>query len=369
MTSKVYFHDASASSKKNRLDKVKSLFNRARLGQIFDKGDKVAIKIHWGEPGNVGFLPPPYVRTVVEMVKENGGIPFVTDTNTLYTGMRRNAIDNIAAAASNGFTAQTLGAPIIVADGLVGRDTSNVSLENSTVKEAKIASAIVDADAMLVLSHIKGHMLFGFGGALKNLGMGCATPAGKQILHSDIQPEVKPDLCQGDALCIPRCPVKCISLVAGPGQTRVAKIDSAECIGCGECTATCPHQAIPINWTTTPAAIQHKTADYALAAVKNKLAKVGYLNFIIQVTPDCDCCDWNDVAFVPDVGFTASTDAVAIDTASVDLVAKTPPSPNGRAAGCQGDPWRAIYDIDYRIILDYAEKIGLGSRQYELIEL
>ncbi|HUU00254.1 MAG TPA: DUF362 domain-containing protein [Myxococcota bacterium] len=373
MSSKVFFHDARSSAKKNRLDKVRSLFKHAGFGRLINSRDKVAVKIHWGEPGNVGFLAPPYIRAVVGLVKDAGGLPFVTDTNTLYSGMRRNAVENLRAAAINGFTAETIGAPLVVADGLLGRDFRRVDLPGSSVGEARIASAIIEADAMIVCSHVKGHMLFGYGGALKNLGMGCAVPAGKQVLHSDVHPCVDPKVCQGDAICVTRCPERCIEMVprnaSRPRGKKVALIDQERCIGCGECTSACPHQAIPINWRTSTEAIQRKTSEYAYAAVRDKPGRVGYLNFIIQVTPDCDCCDWNDTPFVPDVGFAASLDPVALDAASIDLVAKTPPSPLSKATGCIGDPWRAVYDVDYRRILAFAEETGLGTSDYELVRL
>jgi uncharacterized Fe-S center protein len=374
MSSKVYFSDARASSRRSRLDKVRELIVRADLASVVAEGDRVAIKVHWGEPGNVAFLPPPYVRLVAEQVRKAGGLPFVTDANTLYTGMRRDAVQNLLAAAHNGYTQETLTAPVIVADGLKGRDGREVDLPGTSVGKAKIASGILDADAMVVLSHVKGHMLMGFGGALKNLGMGCATPAGKQILHSDVRPRVEAEKCRGDGACVKRCPERCIELVERSGATgaasrRVARIDAARCIGCGECTAACPHEAIPVRWKTSAEAIQRKTAEYALAAVKDKPGKVGYLNFLLQVTPDCDCCHWSDNAFVPDVGFLASNDPVAIDAASLDLVRAAPPLPGSRAEGCRGDPWRAVYDIDPNFILEHGEKLRLGSRDYKLIKV
>jgi uncharacterized Fe-S center protein len=369
MASKVFFHDAHATSKKSRLDKITDLFRRAGFAKGIAAGDRVALKVHWGEPGNVGFVPPPYVRTVVELVRDAGGRPFVTDTNTLYTGMRRDALDNVRAAAMNGFTAETVGAPIVVADGLIGRDFRDVEVLGSKVGKAKIASGILDADVLIALSHVKGHMLFGYAGAIKNLGMGCATPAGKQILHSDLRPRVDARLCHGDAICIKRCPENCIELVAAQRGQQVARIDSKRCIGCGECTAACPHGAIPIHWKTSEVDIMQKTAEYALAAVSGKPGKTGYMNFIISVTPDCDCCDWSDVPFVADVGFAASLDPVALDVASADLVKETPPTPGGKAAGKRGDPWRAVYDVDYRALFDIAEEIGLGKKEYNLIRL
>jgi uncharacterized Fe-S center protein len=215
MESKVFFHNARASAKRNRIHKVRELFYKAGLEKLIKEGDRVAIKVHWGEPGNVAFIPPRYVGAIVELVQKSGGLPYVTDTNTLYTGMRRNAVQNILAAAQNGFTALTLGAPLIVADGISGRDYRDIELPGSTVGKAKIASGIIDADAMIVLSHVKGHMLFGFGGALKNLGMGCATPAGKQILHSDLRPSVDHMKCTGDGICSKRCPQQCIENLKG----------------------------------------------------------------------------------------------------------------------------------------------------------
>ncbi len=374
MKAPVYCCDAGASAKKNRLDKLRLLFERAGFADFIGRGDQVAIKLHWGEPGNVGYLPLPYARTVVEAVRAAGGSPFVTDTNTLYTGLRRNAVDNLRAAAMNGFCLETLGAPVLVADGLRGRDAREVAIAGTASGSARIASGILDADAMIVLSHVKGHMLFGYGGAIKNLGMGCTTPAGKQFLHSDVRPVVEQDHCCGDAICVRRCPADCIALVArrprAKGQSaRVARIDQDACIGCGECTASCPHGAIPIRWKTSAEAILHKTAEYALAAVQDKPGRVGYINGLINITPDCDCCSWNEPPFAPDLGFCAASDPVAVDVAAADLVAAAEPLPGSKAAGARGDPWRAVYDVDYREIFAHGERIGLGRRDYELIRI
>ncbi|MBN2498602.1 MAG: DUF362 domain-containing protein [Deltaproteobacteria bacterium] len=362
----VFFHNARSDSHKNRLAKLTELLAKSGLGSRVRPGDLVAVKLHWGEPGNAGYLPVPYARTIVEAIRQIGAKPFLTDTSTLYTGMRRNAVDNVQAAALNGFSLASLQAPVIVADGLCGRDAREVPIPSGT---ARIATGILDADAMVVLSHVKGHMIFGYAGALKNLGMGCTTPAGKQYLHSDLRPKVDPARCEGDAICVRRCPESCIEMVKGRGGKRVARIDAKRCIGCGECTAACPHGAIPIRWKTSPESIQRKTAEYALAALAGKRDQCLFVNLAIQVTPDCDCCDWNDPPFVPDVGLAASADPVALDVACADLVAASPPCPLSKADGCQGDPWRAVYDVDYRVIFEHAERIGLGSREYALREL
>ncbi len=364
--SKVWYHNARSDAKRNRLDKLAELIAEAGLVSKISRGDLVAIKLHWGEPGNVGHLPPPYVRPLIEAVRAVGGKPFLTDTNTLYTGLRRNAVDHVQAAAMNGFSLTTLGVPVVVADGLKGFDGRDVSLAGGGT--VKIASAILDADAMLVFTHVKGHMLFAYGGALKNLGMGCTTPAGKQFLHSDLRPVVQAKRCTGCGDCIQRCPTSYIALSGEEGsKQRVARIDKARCIGCGECTATCLHGAIPIRWASSPDLIQTKTAECALAALAGKQDKVGFVNCMINLTPDCDCCDWNDPPFMADVGFLASTDPVAVDVASADLVAAGKPIPGSMADGGPADPWRAIVDIDYRVIFAHGEKIGLGRQAYQLV--
>ncbi|MHC4607059.1 MAG: DUF362 domain-containing protein [Planctomycetota bacterium] len=369
MASRVYFHDARSGPQKGRVDKVRDLFKHAGFETLIAEGDQVAVKVHWGEHGNVGFVAPQYVRAVVDLIRKAGGLPFITDTNTLYGGMRRKTVDNLMCAALNGFTEQTVGAPVIVADGVKGRDGREIEVRDSRVGKAKIATGILDADAMIVISHVKGHMLFGFGGALKNVGMGCATPAGKQALHSDVRPKVVPEKCKADGICIRHCPEECIALVDGAGGGKVALIDEKKCVGCGECTAACPHGAIPINWETAPDVIMQKTAEYAWAALKDKPKKAGYINFIIQVTPDCDCCSWDDTPIVPDIGFAASKDPVALDAASAELVAKAPVLPMSRAEGAKGDPWRVCGDVDYVPFLAHAERLGLGRRDYELVRL
>jgi len=368
MKSKVFFTNCRASPKKNLLEKLKTLYVRAEFDRVFDENDRIAVKVHWGEKGNTSFLPVPFIRTIVDEVKKSSPYVFVTDTNTLYTGERKNAIENIRTAAHNGFTLESLGVPIIIADGLVGTDSVEVEINREYIKKAKIAGSIFHSTGMVVISHFKGHMLFSFGGAIKNLGMGCATSAGKQVLHSDIKPSVDPELCRGDSICIRHCPVKCISLK----EDKKAYIDQSRCIGCGECIVVCPHRAIPENWKTSSEPLQCKTAEYALAAVSNKKGKVIYFNFLMNITADCDCCDWSDNRLTPDIGILASKDPVAIDEASIYLFNKAPISSLSVMERHQGlnDKLKALRPkIDYTIILRHAEEIGLGSRDFELIEI
>ncbi len=368
MKSKVFFSNFRANPRKNLLDKIRTLYLRADFDRVFEDEDRVAVKIHWGEKGNTTFIPVPFIRTIVDEIKKSTQNIFVTDTNTLYTGERKNAIENIKTAAHNGFTLESVGAPIIVADGLTGTDAVEVEINGEFIKKAKIAGSIYHSTGMAVISHFKGHMLFSFGGAIKNLGMGCATSAGKQILHSDLKPLVDEELCKGDSICIRHCPVKCITLK----ENNKAYIDQSRCIGCGECIVVCPHRAIPENWKTSSEPLQCKTAEYALAAVKNKTRKVIYFNFLMNITADCDCCHWSDNRLTPDIGILASFDPVAIDEASIYLFNKAPISPLSAMEKHinSEDKLKSLRPkIDYTIILKHAEKIGLGSRRFELIEV
>ncbi len=367
LVSRVYFTDMRASSQNNIIKKISRLFKEAGFDKIFSKNDFVALKMHWGEYGNIAIIPPPIIRCIVDNVKSYGGKPFLTDTNTLYSGGRRNAVDNIFTAAFNGFSLLSVNAPIIIADGLVGKDYVRVKIDGKHFKEAKIASGIWHANSILTITHFKGHMLFGFGGTIKNLGMGSAVPAGKQTLHSDVLPIVEESKCVGCGLCIQHCPESAIAI----NSYGKARIESKKCIGCGECTAICPHRAIPINWKSDEKTVQEKTVEYALASLKNKEGKCGFFNFLINISPDCDCGNWNDSDIVPDIGILASIDPVAIDVASVDLVNNAIPLPNSRLENKMQakDKFVAIHGKEWRFAIEYAEKVGLGSSKYELIKI
>lgn len=385
--SQVFFMNASASHGHSLPAKVPRLLEAAGLREVIAHGDKTAVKVHWGELGNPNYLRPTFVRHAVDALRAAGARPFVTDTNVLYRAARHDAIGNLDAAARNGFTAETVGAPLVVADGLTGRDTAEVRVEGGVrVQTARIAGGIHWADALVVLSHVKGHLLFGFGGALKNLGMGCATPAGKAVLHQDLHPSVDRARCTGCRTCGRVCPENAITYLtdlpanagadvpapaAARGRAR-ALIDDTRCIGCGECVAVCPEEAIPIHWETAQAPLVEKTAEYALAAASGKRDKMIYVSFLLDVVPDCDCADWTAPAFVPNIGILASRDPVAIDQASADLVAQTPLFPEAPVAqkpGAQQDPFKALFDRDWRGLLAHAETIGLGSRTYKLVKL
>ncbi|MHB8840512.1 MAG: DUF362 domain-containing protein [Candidatus Aquicultor sp.] len=351
--------------KKSRLDTTSKLFDKADFKSIIDPGDIVAIKVHFGEPGNTAFLSPIFARRVVEKVKEAGGKPFLTDANTLYVGRRSNAVDHLISAIENGFSYATVGAPVVIADGINGKDYVAVDIDGTHIKEAKIGSAVYHADAKIALTHFKGHELTGFGGTLKNIGMGLGCRSAKQVMHSDVLPRVNPDTCTSCAKCVKWCPTGAIS-IASP-----AVIDQAVCIGCGECTVTCPSGAIEVNWATEPKVTQEKIVEYAWAVIKDKPGKVGFFNFILNVSPDCDCWGWNDAPIVPDIGILASLDPIAIDQASADLVNNAQALAGSRlpANPDDGDKFKALSGIDWRPQLAYGENLGLGVRDYRLVEI
>jgi uncharacterized Fe-S center protein len=372
----VYFANLAAGGK-TILDKLSILLDRTDLkGKIREK-DLVAIKLHFGEVGNTAFVRPIFLRRVVERVKEWQGKPFLTDTNTLYRGMRQEAISHLTIAYQHGFAYSVIDAPILIADGLRGNSAVNVRIDRPLFKTVSIARDIHMADALIGVTHFKGHELSGFAGTLKNLGMGCASREGKLSQHSNISPQVKEKTCNGCKRCLTSCAYDAI-LMKSPNRgvekkSTVASIDPKKCVGCGECILTCPTGAVQIQWNETIPLFQKKMVEYAYGAVHNKKGKALYLNFLTQISPACDCCGYSDTPIVNDVGILASEDPVAIDQASVDLVnqqsgnhaSKLPKNwENGE------DKFRALYpEVDWSIQLSYAQEIGLGTREYELIRI
>jgi uncharacterized Fe-S center protein len=376
MKREVYFADLGAGGK-TILDKLSILLDRTDMkGKIREK-DLVAIKLHFGEEGNTAFVRPIFLRRVVERVKEYKGKPFLTDTNTLYRGMRQEAISHLTTAYQHGFAYSVIDAPILIADGLRGNSAVNVRIDKPLFKTVSVARDIHMADVLIGVTHFKGHELSGFGGTLKNLGMGCASREGKLSQHSNISPQVKEKTCNGCKRCLTTCAYDAIlmkSLERGvEKKSMVASIDPKKCVGCGECILTCPTGAVQIQWNRTIPLFQKKMVEYAYGAVHKKKGKALYLNFLTQVSPACDCYGYSDTPIVNDVGILASEDPVAIDQASVDLVnqqsgshaSKLPKNwENGE------DKFRALYpEVDWSIQLSYAEEIGLGTKEYELIRI
>jgi uncharacterized Fe-S center protein len=367
-SAKVYFSDLRASAKENILSKLGRLMDNGGIEEIIMPRSLVAIKLHFGERGNTAFVSPLFIRRIVDRVKELGAVPFLTDTNTLYAGTRGNSASHMNTAIQNGFAFSVVNAPVIIADGLRGASFSRIDINLEFIKTAYLGKEIVESDALISVAHFKGHELAGFGGTIKNLGMGCAARKGKLEQHSDLSPKVKPKKCVGCGDCVQHCAQHAISL-----SEDKAVINPQKCVGCGECILICPNGAIDIQWSLDIPAFQKKMVEYTWAVLKNKQGKALFLNFLTDISPACDCYSHSDAPIVPNLGIMISGDPVAIDQASADMV-------NGQTATSNSclkthkapgeDKFRAIYPhIDWGIQLEYAEKIGMGSRGYELVPI
>jgi uncharacterized Fe-S center protein len=365
MASTVYFAPVRSLKKRSMVTRVGTLLERAGLKTAIAEDDLVAVKLHFGEQGNTGFVHPVFIRETVAKIKLHGGKPFLTDANTLYSGMRSNAVDHLQCAVQNGFAYATIDAPIVIADGINGRDAVDVRVDGEHFETVRIGSAAVHADAMVVVTHVKGHEATGFGGALKNVGMGLGCRSAKQRMHADFKPEVVSEKCTACARCVRWCPVQAIVI----GPDRVAEIDYATCYGCGECVAACPSAAIDVQWKTTPEALQEKIVEHAKGALTGKDGKVVYLSFVTAVSPDCDCWSFSDAPIVGDIGVLASTDIVSIDRAAYDLVTQAVglPGSRGEGMGSGQDKFTAVTGVDGTLAIDYAQKMGLGTVEYELV--
>lgn len=348
MKSKVYFIDFGKSGKDHIYKRIGRLIDESKATDAFKKGDITAIKMHLGEESPF-FIAPVYVREVVKALNGCGAEFFLTDTTTLYVGSRRNAPSYIMRAIHNGFSA--VGLPIIIADGLRGQDYREVEIKGRFLQKVKVASAIYYADSILLLSHFKGHIVTGYGGAIKNLGMGGVAKPDKLFMHSDIHPFVIKNRCNCCEVCLQWCPEGAITL------EEYAEIDSDKCIGCGTCISVCPEKAIKINWTDDSRLLQEKIVECALGVVNGK--RLVCINFLTGITPMCDCNPMQGAPICPDIGFMISFDPVAIDKASFDMVEK---KTNGKLSSL----WPSV---DMRIQTGYGEEMGLGNDEYELIDL
>jgi uncharacterized Fe-S center protein len=348
------------------LDKLERLVRRAGIEQIDFASRFVAIKIHFGELGNLAFLRPNFAKRLADVIKPLGGMPFLTDCNTLYVGHRKNAIDHLACAQENGFSSLSTGCQLIIADGLKGTDEALVPLSGTEyVKEAKIGRAIMDADIVISLNHFKGHESTGFGGALKNLGMGSGSRAGKMEQHNGGKPSVMCEVCKRCRQCIKICANGAISYDA----EGYAVIDPDKCVGCGRCIGWCNFNAIANRNSSSNEELCKKMAEYALAVVQGR--PNFHINIVNQVSPYCDCHGENDMPIIPDVGMFASFDPVALDMASADACNKMPVMPGSRIAEkTLGDHFAANHpSTNWLDTLTHAEKIGIGTTKYELEEI
>lgn len=370
--SKVYFTDFRTRVGVSLTEKLQRLIKKAGITDIDMDGKFVAIKMHFGELGNLSYLRPNYAKAVADVVKECGGKPFLTDCNTLYPGSRKNALEHLDCANINGFNTITTGCQIIIGDGLRGTDDITVPVRNGEYcKEAYIGRAVMDADIFISLTHFKGHESTGFGGAIKNIGMGCGSRAGKMQQHNSGKPIVHDDLCRGCRRCAKECGSDAITYENGK-----AVINQDICKGCGRCIGACVFDAIENqNWNANEI-LGRKMAEYSQAVCDGR--PTFHISLVRDISPNCDCHGENDAPILPDVGIFASYDPVALDQACVDACLHATPMPNSQLSDNLADPhWHHHHDnfldsnpnVRWKETLEHAEKIGLGTREYELIQM
>ena len=354
--------------------KLKKLMKKAGIGQIDMDGKFVAIKMHFGELGNVSYLRPNYARAVVDVVKKLGGKPFLTDCNTMYPGSRKNALEHLYCAWENGFTPLTVGCPILIGDGLKGTDDIAVPVVGGEyVQAARIGRAIMDADVFISLTHFKGHEMTGFGGTIKNIGMGCGSRAGKTEQHSGGKASIDPAKCRGCQKCLKECANDALSFDA---RTKKTRVNEENCVGCGRCLGACNYDAIAFTNFAANELLNRRMAEYTKAVVDGR--PCFHVSLVVDVSPNCDCHGENDVPILPDLGMFASFDPLALDQACVDACLQAPPLPGSQLAANLAK--RGFVDhhdhftnstpaSEWRTCLEHAEKIGLGTRAYELVRM
>ena len=371
---KIYFTDFHTHLGEGLPTKLKRLIRKAGIDQIDMDGKFVAIKMHFGELGNLGFLRPNYARAVVDVVKELGGKPFLTDCNTLYPGSRKNALEHLYCAWENGFTPMTVGCPILIGDGLKGTDDVAVPVPGGEyIENALIGHAVMDADIFISLNHFKGHEQAGFGGAIKNIGMGCGSRAGKKEQHCNGIPTIDAEACRGCRRCQAECANNGLVFDA---EARKMHIDPNACVGCGRCIGACNFDAIAFANYAAVKELNCRMAEYAKAVLYGRPSF--HISLVQDISPNCDCHAENDLPILPDIGMFAGFDPLALDQACVDACLACEPMPGSQLARHMADPAfvdrhdhfeNSTPESEYKTCLEHAEKIGIGTRQYELVTM
>jgi len=371
MPSKVFFGDARARKwQEGLVQKTASLFDEAGFSKLIGKGDLVAVKSHFGEINNSRYLRPVYIRQIVDKIRECGGNPIVVETTGHGWGTRSTSWKHLEVAARNGFTPQTLNAPIMILDGSLGMDCEEVEIEGNILNKVSVARGLHTVDVLISASHFKGHDMSGFGGALKNLGIGCISKTGKGMVHSRRGWRINPEKCDGCEKCVVLCPTNAIKMVNGK-----AVIDQEKCVLCGHCVSVCPPKAVLVEWTDSKEGTL-RMIDSAAGVIKLVgKEKIAFFNFVIDVSPNCDCWPWSDQVIVQDQGILASRDPVAIDKAALDMVTAAPgirgsivEEKGGLEPG--SDKFALIYGYkNHHVQIEAAENLGLGSTNYELVKI
>ena len=366
MVSKVYFWNLRTSMKMPYAKRVKRLIKRSGVFAPIESKSLVAVKVHFGEAGTTGFIAPIWIEPIVALLVKAGARPFLADTNTLYTGQRYEGVSHALVAARHGFDPNVLGAPVVVADGIRSQNAREIPIQGQHFKTCSIAGDFVDADVLVTLNHFKGHLLGGFGGALKNLAMGCATVKGKMQQHCGMGPTLIAKNCTGCGACVAACLHEALTL-----EGDKAALDNEKCVGCGACMHECAYGALQIEWKENTPLFLERMVEYAAGALASQKIQA-HITFVTNVSPGCDCEGHSDAPICPDLGILVSSDPVAIDQAALDLVNQAPPLypsalPKGVKIG--QDKFRAVYpDIDGTHALDYAAALGLGTRSYERLK-
>lgn len=373
--SKVYFTNFRTKPHGDGLPgKLQKLIKKAGIADLNLENKFVAIKMHFGELGNISYLRPNYARAVVDVVKELGGKPYLTDCNTMYPGKRKNALEHLECAWQNGFTPLTVGCPILIGDGLKGTDDIEVPVEGGEyVTSAKIGRAVMDADVFISLTHFKGHEQTGFGGTIKNIGMGCGSRAGKTEQHSNGIPTISERKCVGCRKCQKECANN--GLIFNE-ETRKMTVNLDGCVGCGRCLGACNFDAIRFKDDNAVGVLNCKMAEYTKAVVDGR--PQFHISLVVDVSPHCDCHGENDAPILPNIGMFASFDPLALDQACADACLACDPLPGSKLADNLANPdFKAVEhdhfhnttpESEWQTCLAHAEKIGLGSRDYEIID-
>lgn len=371
--SRIYFASARADEfdyNHSFVAKYEEILDKIDLSRFFKKKDYVAIKTHFGSYGAHRIIRPIFIRKVVEKIKEHGANPFVTDT------VRIPGLEYLEVANMEGLNHLSVGAPVVLADGVFGRDQTTVEA-GEVLGSIGVASALYNAPSMIVISHCKGHIASGYGGAIKNLGMGaisCRNECGhaeRGRIHfaQNISLEWDQKKCTYCERCIEVCPHEAIYKSE---KTEKIEINYEACVKCGRCARVCKEKALTVPQSEER--FQKGLSEAAGAAIKTfEKGKILYINFILEVQPECDCMPMADTPVVQDQGVLVSDDIVAIEQATLDILTNAPLLPESKGydkkVKKEDEPLAKINNKHPQWHIDYAEELGMGQKSYEIIKI